>query len=505
MQKIIILNVALLAATSLWCMEKISIEKKDVLSSPKITLEIEKMEFDIPLEDAYRSQFIKNLPNLQEKSSEVIVLPFITNKIWSKYINRALKKGEEEYLLPNIQEDDDLIALTSQANFLDIPFLYKQATELLSNTLKSRLTQDLEKKVCSTLSEDVQQELANQINDQWYREKIYEGREARHFEFNHDGTLLAISDSALGISICNVETQQHIAAIKKSPQAPPLLIASHPHKNILFIADAAGNITIFDVPSQKTIDTFAGDGAYQILLSPDGTALATVSQHFQVNLWNLQTKQATALGKKEKTAQIAFNRKGTKLIIAERSRNIEIYDTAACKLLTTIKNNNYPHHPGEPVRSVSCTDTLLAIGKHDGYIDMWDISVETPKFLNQLRHSLSDTDIHSVHFDQTGKVLASASKKEIKLWDISHARMIEEIQLPIVHNGTQMDPIIKFDKQNRLWITIPGHKKIERWKKISLNLTAALLTYRIHQHQVFDITKLLPEEPDDKPNDKMEE
>lgn len=113
-------------------------------------------------------------------------------------------------------------------------------------------------------------------------------------------------------------------------------------------SNAAGTITIVDVPSWKVVTTLdQGERPYRVTISPDGrTAAAALTSSARIRLIDVTTRRESGMLTAPENSQpvgIAWSRDGKRLYVACQGINaIAVFDVEARKMLRTIAVGDGP-------------------------------------------------------------------------------------------------------------------------------------------------------------------
>ena len=151
-----------------------------------------------------------------------------------------------------------------------------------------------------------------------------------------------------------------------------------------------------------------------VVASPDGKTLASVSKDQTIKLWNVATRKERAAirGLAADTWGLAFSPDGATLASGGRGTAIQLWD-----VVTGEERVSFQGRPGSvwPV-AFSPDGKTLATGSNDCAGKLWDVATGTERAA--LRGHVHRPN--SFAFSPDGKTLASsADDKTVKLWDVA--------------------------------------------------------------------------------------
>lgn len=184
-------------------------------------------------------------------------------------------------------------------------------------------------------------------------------------------------------------------------------------KNIL-ASDIGSEIRVWDIwtGELKTSIDLGTEWISEVVLSPDGTKLASISkdsEHRVFQLWDVDTgSHITTLSRYAFNIRELVFTPDSNTIISRGEISIQFWDIAAGKLthnFNTLYLNSI---------SVSPDGNTLATGGAEG-LQFWDIS--TGKHIKNLAEH--QWGFFSIAFSPDGKTLASGGSNELYLWDVA--------------------------------------------------------------------------------------
>ena len=273
-----------------------------------------------------------------------------------------------------------------------------------------------------------------------------------------NGRLIAWAGPDGLIRIWNLVTQEEERTIYMSQGATVRVLTFSPDNEILYSADTAGTIALWDVETWRKLRDFTADISlvseiYAMALSPDGTTLAYGgraegdSNVYTRNLVTgvLKSYRPTRAGI-EDTLAVAWSPDGKVFASAGRDRVIRIWDPQTRREVETIRtilvDNTLQEVYEGPIHSLAFSPDgkwLVSGGEDneggvkDKTLMMWDTTLwaEQPPVIFQ---GGPNSDITVIKFSPDGQTLASAyNNGEIVTWNFASQNLTEEITS---HTGT---------------------------------------------------------------------
>ena len=171
-------------------------------------------------------------------------------------------------------------------------------------------------------------------------------------------------------------------------------------------------------PAQVVFDH--GSGVVSVVLSRDGTVLASGAADGTVKLWDVgtHTNIATFEGHASAVASVAFSPDGTTLA-AGLLNDIKLWDVETHTNIATLEG----HASAVVSVAFSPDGTTLAAGAWDGTVKLWDVETHqnTATFGGYDAPIFEEEEggwLTPVSFSPDGTTLASGAGNSIKLWDV---------------------------------------------------------------------------------------
>ena len=239
--------------------------------------------------------------------------------------------------------------------------------------------------------------------------------------FSPDSTTLA-SVAEDGVILWDVVTRKKIAHLV----GPSHSVSFSRDGTVLAIASFR-SVKLWDVATRENIATLEEPSRflYSMVLSPDGTTLATGGSVGVVKLWDVTTREniATLEGHIGGVNSVVFSLDGATLASGSEDGTVKLWDVATRENIATLEEHT------DFVQSVAISPDgkLLASGSSDGTALLWEMATREPIAIV----GKSQRDITSVAFSPDGLLLAVATIETaegmgstVRLWDmVTHERM----------------------------------------------------------------------------------
>jgi len=245
-------------------------------------------------------------------------------------------------------------------------------------------------------------------------------------DFSPDGRLLAAASADGLIKLWNIQTGQAHRSFHGHNGAV-LCLAFSPDGRRLLSGSMDQTVKLWDVqtgdelplPGRQTFSIQVRGVAFR---PPDGKAFATVAQRM-LQLWNAETGQQ--LFEREADPEflncVAFDRTGKRVATAGHNATAKVWDAQSGKLISKFNGHK---------TSVFCVafhpmENCLASGDSDFNVKLWAADSPTGRAICTLS---GHTDyVFGVAFSPDGKYLASASWKEVIVWDVSNFEKVKKL------------------------------------------------------------------------------
>lgn len=294
-------------------------------------------------------------------------------------------------------------------------------------------------------------------------------RAVRALAFSPDSSRLAASSEEQILSLWETRSARRIWSLPNHSFVTAL--AFHTDGAVLASASADSSITLWAVETGAELRTLKSnaDPIRALAINPQGTLLATGSDDQQIRIWKQSPKGASGPAwslrcdteslRSGIVRGLAFRPGNDKqLAVATDSTNVRLLNAETCAWSESLGSSP------DWVKSVAFSPDgrLLASGADDGKLLLWDLERRSHKTL------LGHTDeVHALAFQPAGgNLLASASfDKTVRLWELPAGCPIH--QLPLQSEGVRS---VDFSPNGKLLATASGRDvaiwKVEDWTQV---------------------------------------
>ena len=245
-------------------------------------------------------------------------------------------------------------------------------------------------------------------------------------KYSPDGTQLVVATS-IGVWLYDASTDTELNLLSEEPDYVEA-IAFSPDSSTLACGGYSPNhaIRLWDTDTGKLIDTLdGGEEIVDLTFSPDGTMLASSGgwPDYPIQLWSLTNRQlqGTLFGHTRWISALAFSADGKTLISGSEDHTVRLWDVHTGELKCILEEHR------DDVNSVvlSPDGNTLASGSDDGTLQFWDM--RTGEMLAILEEDAKFPEgFNVIAFSPDGKTLASATVKQIQLWD-THTKQLRDV------------------------------------------------------------------------------
>lgn len=179
-------------------------------------------------------------------------------------------------------------------------------------------------------------------------------------------------------------------------------------------------------------------GATKVALSPNATYMASSGLDHFVRIWDLATKDEISHAE-IRTCSIAFSRDGNLLAVGDNVEgNVRLYSVPNLQELGQIEQKHWPQGAYKKIITAiafSATEDILAIGRRDGIINLWDLrsnsetasliagDVEHPGYVYGYVQEIRD-----IAFTKDGLLLAACVGKKVTIWELGDKKQIFQVE-----------------------------------------------------------------------------
>gem|GEM_PF-1545027 len=224
-----------------------------------------------------------------------------------------------------------------------------------------------------------------------------------------------------GCSAKNIEQSETLACFASIAISPDgrYVAAGRNIFNIIYLYDAK-TLEIVKYFRGRQKDTWGKMYAGTLSFSPDGKYLAAGGIDNVVVVWHVETgKEKLYLKDLKKPECIAFSPDGNTLAVAGPDSFIHLVNMQTGKVDGVLRG----HVGGALCAEFSPTEKFLITGGRDNYLRLWNL--ESKKQIAQYKGHTAP--VERITFSPKGDKMVSASKSEIKYWEVHTQTASSEI------------------------------------------------------------------------------
>ncbi len=236
--------------------------------------------------------------------------------------------------------------------------------------------------------------------------------------FSPDGKTLASGHDFHGLMLWDAVSEKEIAALK-TRTGWVQSVAFSPDGKTLAAGYEDKTVRLWDVHTRKNIATLNGHaGAVRVVaFSPDGKALASGSYDKTIKLWDVEGNKAiNEIGNLPDFGQytLAFSPDGKTLVWAAMDNSINACDAKTLKMIAVLKG-----HDDEVRCLLFSRDGRMLISASKAQIRLWDVKRgKSVTVLNRGAENLA--------LSPDGALLATGGGYDFVLWDLATRRRLAE-------------------------------------------------------------------------------
>ena len=241
--------------------------------------------------------------------------------------------------------------------------------------------------------------------------------------FSPDGTLIASASPDTQILLWDASTGERLGAPFLGHVGIVTSVAFSPDGKRLASSGDDGTIRIWDVATRELLNVEGPRvSTWSLAWSPDGSLLASGGVDSTVRIWDAETLSEVRVlrGHQGLVRSVAWSPDGQFLasgsVVGEEGNawgEVFLRDAVSGELIARPLREN-----SQPVRTVAFnpSGTILAVGRDDGTIGLWDTRSESTLVDPLTGH---DNRVYSLAFSPDGRYMASGSiDQTVVLWDL---------------------------------------------------------------------------------------